>query len=208
MSDMETNAAQKPKNWFRSDVSWTKAVAWSALVTSILFALANWHGCWLFRQEFRDLVVFLYLFGWLVLFLAARTKWRILLLVVTIPAVILHFGLNGIPEMNASAESGAVEALRQMQSNLHAYRDEHHQQGYADALPPVKLSYPRALKYYRFDYVPSRSADGRILNYLIQATPTRRDCDFYRSFTIRDDGRVFWTVEPRAATPSDEFLPE
>jgi hypothetical protein len=153
-------------------------------------------------------VVFLYSFGWLVLFLAVRTKWRILLLVVTIPAIILHFGLNGTPEMNASAESGAVEALRQMQSSLHAHHDQRDQQGYPDALPTVKLSHPAAQKYYRFEYVPSRSADRKIVSYLIQATPARRDCDFPRSFTITDDGRVFWTVEPRAATPSDTFLPE
>jgi hypothetical protein len=208
MRGMETPAAPKPKSGFRSDVGWIKAVAWSAVITLILFAAANWHGCWLFRHDFRGLAVFLYPFAWLVLFLALRTKWRIVLLLVTIPAVILHFGMNGIPEMNASAESGAVEVLRQMQSSLHAYHDQHDQQGYPDTLPTVKPSYPTAQKYYRFEYVPSHSGDGKIFGYLIQATPARRDCSFPRSFTVTDGGRVFWTVEPRAATPSDTFLPE
>lgn len=208
MRDMETPASPKPKSWFRSDVGWTKAVTCSAVLTLILFAVANWHGCWLFRNGFRGLLVFFCPFAWLVLFLAVRTKWRILLLVIAIPGVILHFGLNGTAEMNASAESGAVEALRQMQSSFQAYHEERDQQGYPDALPPVKLSYPAAQQYYRFEYVPSRSGDGKIVSYLILATPARRDCDFPRSFTITDGGRVFWTVEPRAATPSDTFLPE
>jgi len=205
---METPVGPKPKSWFRSDVGWTKAVTWSAVLTLILFAVANWHGCWLFRHGFRGLVVFLYPLVWLVLFLALRTKWRIVLLLVTIPAVVQIVGFHGIAEMNAGAESGVVEALHQMQSSLQAYHDDHGQQGYPDALPTERLSYLPAQKYYRFAYVPSRSGDGRIVSYLIQATPARRDCSFPRSFTITDDGRVFWTVEPRAATPSDAFLPE
>ena len=61
-----------------------------------------------------------------------------------------------------------------------------------------------AQKYYRFEYIPRRSASGEIVGYIIQATPARRDCGFHRSFTIKDDGpRVFWTLEPRAATLSD-----
>ena len=58
-------------------------------------------------------------------------------------------------------------------------------------------------KVYRYEYIPRRSVSGEIVGYVIQATPARRDCDFHRSFTITDDGRVFWTLEPRAATVSD-----
>jgi hypothetical protein len=71
----------------------------------------------------------------------------------------------------------------------------------------MKLS-PYAQKYYRFEYIPRRSASGEIIGYIIQATPARRDCEFHRSFTITDEGRVFWTLEPRAATLSDTYYKE
>jgi hypothetical protein len=90
-----------------------------------------------------------------------------------------------------------------MQSNISTSRAEHQQQEFPAALPPMSLS-PYAQKYYRFEYIPRRSASGKIVGYLIQATPARPDCEFHRSFTITDDGpRVFWTMEPRAATLSD-----
>jgi hypothetical protein len=98
-------------------------------------------------------------------------------------------------------------ALHQSQSSLQAYRNGHQQQEYPEVLPIAKL--PRsAQKHYRIEYVPMRSASGKILHYLIQANPAHRDCEFLRSFTITDDGRVFWTMEPRPATLSDTFLTE
>ena len=83
-----------------------------------------------------------------------------------------------------------------------ASRTDQHQQEYPDALPSMSLS-PYAQKYYRFKYIPRRCAAGETVGDIIQATPARRDCDFHRSFTITDDGRVFWTLEPRAATLTD-----
>jgi hypothetical protein len=130
-------------------------------------------------------------------------RWRLLLLLVSIPALVfVANGRWGLVEMNAGAESAAFQALRQMQSSLSASRAELHQQEYPDTLPSMNLS-PYAQKYYRFEYIPRRSANGKIVSYIIQATPARRDCDFHRSFTITDDGRVFWTLEQRAATVSD-----
>jgi hypothetical protein len=187
----------------RSGMGWTKATAWAALTTSLLFAILNWHGCWLFRYEPQNLTVFIYPFAWLVLFFALRMRWRLLLLLVSIPALVfVANGRWGLVEMNAGAESAAFQALRQMQSSLSASRAELHQQEYPDTLPSMNLS-PYAQKYYRFEYIPRRSANGKIVSYIIQATPARRDCDFHRSFTITDDGRVFWTLEQRAATVSD-----
>jgi hypothetical protein len=149
------------------------------------------------------MVVFFYPFAWLVLFFAVRTRWRLVLLLVTIPALVLHAnGRWGLMEMNSGAESAAFRALRQMQSSLSASRAEHHRQEYPEALRPINLP-PYAQKYYRFEYIPTRSASGEIIGYLIQATPARRDCEFHRSFTITEEGRVFWTLEPRAATLSD-----
>jgi len=184
-------------------MGWTKVTAWAALATSLLFAALNWHGCWLFRSKSQNLAVFFYPFAWLVLFFAVRTRWRLVLLLVTIPALVLYAkGRWGLSEMNSGAESAAFQALQQMQSSLSTSRAEHHQQEYPAALPSMNLS-PYAQKYYRFEYIPRRSASGEIVGYIIQATPARRDCEFHRSFTITDDGRVFWTLEPRAATLSD-----
>ena len=89
-----------------------------------------------------------------------------------------------------------------MHSSLSASWAEHHQQEYPDTLPSMNLS-AYAQKYYRFEYIPRRSASGEIVSYIIQATPARRDCEFHKGFTITDEGRVFWTLEPRAATLSD-----
>jgi len=201
---METAGAHKPKSGVRSKMSWTRVIAWAALVTSLLFAVLNWRGCWLFRNEPQNLVVFFYPFAWLVLFFGVRTRWRLVLLLVTMPALVLYAnGRWGLGEMNSGAESAAFQALHQMQSNISTSRAEHQQQEFPAALPPMSLS-PYAQKYYRFEYIPRRSANGEIVGYVIQATPARRDCEFHRSFTIADDGpRVFWTLEPRAATLSD-----
>jgi hypothetical protein len=65
-----------------------------------------------------------------------------------------------------------------------------------------------AEKFYRFQYIPSRSADGKTHGYLVQATPARRDCEFHRSFTLVDDGKIFWTLEPRVAILTDSLLQE
>jgi hypothetical protein len=206
---MEPAVERQPSIRVRSGISWGKATAWSAFATLLLFLAVNWDGCWLFRHKPGDILAFVCSFAWLVMFFVLRARWRLLFLIVTVPLTVLLTGFwtSGIAEMNAAAESAAVTALHQMQSSLHGYGGEHAPQGYPEALPTVKLSFP-ALKYYRFNYVPIRGPRGGILNYLIQAIPTRRACGFHRSFTISDDGRVFWTLEPRAATLSDTFLPE
>ncbi len=200
---MEATGERQPNTLVRSQMGWTKVTAWAALTTSLLFAILNWYGCWLYRNEPQNLAVFFYPFAWLVLIFAVRTRWRLVLLLVTIPALVVYAnGRWGLVEMNSGAESAAFQALHQMQSSISASRAEHQQQNYPDTLPLMNLSL-YAQKYYRFEYIPRRSASGEIVGYIIQATPARRDCEFHRSFTITDEGRVFWTLEPRAATLSD-----
>ena len=205
---MEATGGRQPNTHVRSRLGWTKVIASAALTTSLLFAILNRRGCWLFRNEPQNLVVFFYPFAWLVLFLAIRTRWRLVVLLVTIPALVVYAnGRWGIVEMNSGAESAAFQALHQMQSSISASRGKHQQKDYPDTLPSMNLS-PYAQKYYRFEYIPTRSANGEIVRYIIQATPARRDCEFHRSFTITDEGRVFWTLEPRAATVSDMYYNE
>ena len=204
---MQATGDRDSNTLVRSETGWTKITAWAALATLLLFTVLNWHGCWLFRNEQRDLVVFVYPFAWFVLFFATRTRWRLTLVLVTIPALLfVANGRWGLSEMNAGAESAAFEALHQMQSSLKASKVEHHRQAYPNTLPSIEVS-PYAQKYYQFEYIPRRSAGGEIIGYVIQATPARRDCEFHRSFTITDDGRVFWTLEPRAAKTSDISYP-
>jgi hypothetical protein len=205
---METTGKHRTNTLVRSEMGWREVTAWAALTTSLLVAILNWRGCWLFRYEPQNQIVFIYPFTWLVLFFALRMRWRLLLLLVSIPALVfVANGRWGLVEVNAGAESAAFQALHQMQSSLSASRAELHQREYPDTLPSMNLS-PYAQKSYRFEYIPRRSANGKIASYIIQATPARRDCDFHRSFTITDDGRVFWTLEPRAATLTDIQMPD
>jgi hypothetical protein len=110
-------------------------------------------------------------------------------------------------EMNAAPESAAVQALHQIQSNLQSFDIEHQQKAYPDALPAITLSH-LAQKFYRFEYISNRAVDGKVRSYLVQAIPARRGCDLNRSFTITSDDKIFWTLEPRAATPTDTLLQE
>jgi hypothetical protein len=179
-------------------------VLWASLVAVILFVPADRNACGFFRYGAMEFAHFGYVFAWMVIFFALRMRWRLLLLVVTVPLVLLFFGLHGIPEENAGPEAAAVAGLRQMQSRLQTYRSEH-QQEFRASLPSASLL-PLAQKFYKYEYVPSRDSDGAVVGYVVQATPKRRDCDFYVSFTITEDGKVFYTYQPRAATAADKIL--
>ena len=193
-------------NKFRSGMGLKRVLALALAATLVLFSMLSWRECWLFRYGTGSLVVLLYLFGWLAVFFAVRTRWRLLLLLVTIPAIILiPNGRWGLVEMNAHPESSAFAALSQMHASLEASRLSNPQKEYSGILPIADIS-PSAKKYYQFAYIPKRSSNGAITGYLVEATPARRDCEFHRSFTMTDDGRVFWTLEPRAATLSDHQI--
>jgi hypothetical protein len=100
---MEAPGSPQSTALVRSKMSWTGVIAWAALVTSLLFALLNWRGCWLFRNKPQDLVVFVYPFAWLVLFFAVRAGWRVVLLLGTIPVFLLVAnGRWGLSEINSS----------------------------------------------------------------------------------------------------------
>jgi hypothetical protein len=195
---------------FRSKLSWTKVIAWSTLGTAALFTVLDWHGCWYFRHGAAGMVVFVYVFAWLAAFFTIGPAWRIVLSIVTVIALVPIAGLRwGLSEQNSGPEAAAVQAVRAIQNSLHEYAAEHEGREYPNTMPKVALS-PWAEKFYRFDYVPSRSADGKFRGYQLQATPARRECEFHRSFTITgaDGGRIFWTMEPRAATSSDMYFLE
>ena len=174
---METVSQHRSWLRIRSNVSWAKAFAWAVVPTAAVFLGLNRHACWLFTHEPKDLVLWLYVFLWSVAFFTVRVMWRVLLLFITLAITLPTLLMNGIPERNAGVESAAVGALHQIDLSLHTYNSKH-QHWYPEVLPAVNLP-PVAQKFYRFEYVPNRSAHGQIIGYIVQAIPVRRDCDFY-----------------------------
>src|SRR5580704_739966 len=202
---MEPNGERQPSLHFRSGLRWSRVGLWAGLFAVALFTPIDWSGCGYFRHGAVELLHFVYVLLWFVIFFALRLKWRLLLLVVTAPLVFFSLGLHGIAEENAAPEAATVEALRGFQSSLNAHGNEHQQQGYPESPPTMTLS-PYAEKFYFFRYVPTRDAGGAIVGYVIQATPKRRECDFSVSFTITDDRKVFYTYQQRAAMAGDKTL--
>jgi hypothetical protein len=202
---MEAEGEHQPTFHLRSRLRWSRVFLWAGLSAVVLFTPLDWSGCGFFRHGVVEFLHLFYVFSWFVIFFALRLRWRLLLMIVTAPWFFYSLGLHGVAEENAAPEAAAVGALRQFQSSLDAYRSEHQQARYPESLPAVTLS-PYAAKFYVFKYIPARDADGRIASYLVQATPRRRDCYLYLSFTIVDDGKVLYTFEPRAATAADKTL--
>jgi hypothetical protein len=123
--------AESPSNFLvRSRLSWPKAIVWAAMVDAILFVPIEWRGCGFFRYGAMELLHFGYVFGWLVTFFVLRMRWRLVLLAVTVPPLLVFFCLHGIAEENAGPEAAAVASLRQIRSSLEAHRSQHEQQGY------------------------------------------------------------------------------
>jgi len=202
---MQASPVRQQDSSIRSTFSWTRVVLWAGLVAAVLFGPSDWSGCGFYRHGAREFLHFAYVFGWLLIFFWLRMKWRLLLLCFTIPFLLTFYGLNGIQEENAGPEAVAVSELKQIRIEFQDYRHEQQQEAYPESWrPAIKLR--DASKFYKFEYVPRRDASGKIVSYLVQATPVRRDCDFYVSFTIADDGKVFYTHEPRVATTGDRFL--
>jgi hypothetical protein len=118
------------------------------------------------------------------------------------------FGLFFWPPLDtphvAAAESRAVGTLGKLRSALESYKVGQPAR-YPQTLPSVDSS-DLLRRTYRFEYVPSFSADGTIDTFVIRATPVRRACGCTKSFAIANDGRLYYTSEARAATFSDQPL--
>jgi hypothetical protein len=204
---MEPVSSRRTTSGFRSQLTWKKVGLWAAVPPALVFLILNWNGCWFYRHEPKDFVLFIYIFIWLVAFFALAVIWRMLLVAGTLIVLVPFVGVRGIAEMNAAPESAAVHALHALNFSLQAQNNAQAYSVFPEKLPAVELP-PIARKFYRFEYVPNRSADGGIRSYLIEAVPSRRGCDLERSFTITSDNRVFWTMESRPAVPSDNLLEE
>jgi hypothetical protein len=200
---MEPALPRTTVSQFRSQLTLKKASLWAVALTALVFLLLNRNGCWLYRHESRDLILFAYVFAWLVAFLALATIWRVVLLVGTVVVLVPVIGLKGDAERNAAPEAAAVHALRDISLRIQQTSPE--KQTFPAKVSMAELP-PATRKLYRFAYIPSRSPDGEIRTYRIEAVPGRRGCGLERGFTITSDNRIFWTMEARPATPSDTLL--
>jgi hypothetical protein len=183
---------------------WLLAAALSTGICVLWFSYLNRDGCWLVLRGSRiALTIFFFPWLWLLLLLGFKAKGRMILIAFTIVGALFW----PIVETTyiAVAESSTIGRLRQLQAALEIYKVNHKEQGYPQNLPNLTSTYP-VEKAYRFVYVPSRSPDGAITSYLIQATPLCGPCGCTRNFTINDGGKVYFTDEGRAATISDNLL--
>jgi hypothetical protein len=199
-------ASTNPEGRYHPAKRWFWAATLSAGICLLCFSYLNRDGCWLVLRGLRiALSLFFLPWLWLLLLLGFKTKGRMILIAFTIVGALALFRTTVDSSYIGVAESSAIHRLFQMQAALETYKVEHKEQGYPQNLPNLTSSYP-VEKAYRFVYAPSRSPDGTITSYLIQATPLCRPCGCPRSFTITSGGKVYYTLEERAATISDNLL--
>lgn len=186
----------------RSGKRWGLAAVASAGVCVLWFAYLNWDGCWFYWNRARGLAGFALLWLWLLLLFGLKMKGRFVFVAFTL--LVLCFSQVESSHV-AAAESSAVATLREYRSALESYAVRQQPPSYPRTLPDIVSLYPLR-RAYRFEYAPSISASGTIEAYAIEATPLGRPCGCARSFTIANDGRLYCTLQERAATASDELL--
>jgi hypothetical protein len=182
---------------------WGVAAAASTCICFAWFAYLNRDGCWFYLRGTRGLTVFVLPWLWLLLMFGFRMKGRIVLVFFPLLGVLFWPHIDTVSF--AAAESSAIATLRQLHSAVEAHKVEQQRSIYPRTLPEIEPAYP-LWSAYRFEYIPSVSANGTIDAYIITATPLRRSCGCTRSFTIAEDGRLYVTLEDRAATVSDQPL--
>ena len=184
----------------KSRKRWGVAAAASASVCILWFAYLNRDGCWLYVRGTDGLILFLFPWLWLVLLFGFKVRGKLALVALTLLGLLFWPHIDSVAF--AAAESRTVATLRQMHLVLESSRTNN---SYPRRLPTIDSLYSLG-SAYRFEYVPSVLPDGTVYAYVIKATPLRRVCGCTRSFTIADDGRLFYTLEERAATVSDPVL--
>ena len=179
---------------------WGVAAAAGAGVCVLWSGYLNRDGCWLYLRGARGLTAFLFPWLWLLLLFGFKAGGKFVLVALTLIGLLFWPHIDSVAF--AAAESSAVATLRQMHSALESSKTK---SSYPRTLPTIDFLYPPR-RTYRFEYVPSVSTNGTVHAYIIKVTPLRRSCGCTRSFTIGDDGRLFYTLEERAATVSDPLL--
>jgi hypothetical protein len=181
---------------------WLLAASGSAAICAAWFAYVNRDGCWFFWNGAVGVAIFVVPWLWLVVFFGLRLFGKIGLLVVSV--VVLAVTMPSFDYWpRSAAESSAIGTLRQLQRSLQEAKSA---AGYPSALPQEHLNSHWA-DFYRFEYRPQLSSNGRIEHYLIEATPIERHrCGPRISFTVDDGGGIHRTENPRAATLMDPLV--
>ena len=183
---------------------WLFAASASTALCALWFAYLNRHGCQLFRSGDIAWIVFAFPWLWLALLFGLKKSARLRLLLIT--AIVGVIGFLSWPHVTpggeSAQESSAVGRLRTYREGLEKYQSEH--RSYPAALPPVETG--RVDKFYTFTYLPTRSSDGAVTSYMVQATSKRPECYCETSFVIDQEGRIYHTHERRPATPNDPSI--
>src|SRR5262249_2546839 len=160
----------------------------------------NRDGCWLYLRGIAGVAVFVFPCLWLALLFGLKNRGRLVLVTLTVFGLLFWPPIETVPA--AAAESRTAGTLRQLNAALESDRSRHQLPSYPRTLPHIDPGNMMP-STYRFEYVPAASANGITGSYVIQATPLRRSCGC-RSFTMTQDGRLYYTSEDRPATISDE----
>jgi hypothetical protein len=181
---------------------WLSALLWATALAA-LFVLVNYfvEPCFFFvNGETVILLRFGLLWLWVFCFVLFRPTARIALIAGTICAVLFNPFIES--SFQPAVQSHTVKALREMHVQIEGYK-QMNGGSYPRSVPPL-VSSDSTHKYYSFTYVPRASKpSGELTSYQVVAVPVRRECGFYRSFTLTGDGTIHHTVEPRAATAED-----
>ena len=182
---------------------WLWAIVWSTLFAWLFLAPLNSDGCFFLinSREYIWMITGL-AWIWLYLFFLLGNRGRLGLLACTLLFIFLMGNVDRIPA--AAAEARAVGELRSMAQAVETYRTEHPQQGYPTVLP--KQPSDSLKKVYEIEYQASRAkVDGPIDVFLIQVTPTWREC-VVRSFAAAEDGQIHFVISRRPATKADPAI--
>jgi hypothetical protein len=178
---------------------WAVAAGASLSVCGLWFAYLNRDGCWLYWNGPWRLTIFVFPCLWLLLLFGLNMKGRLGLVAISLLSTLFFPHIDTVSKVTLE-EVRAVGTLRKMWSVLESQKG----QSYPLRLPHTDSAYPFG-STYRFEYVPSVPANRRADNYIVKATPLRRSCGCM-SFTIANDGRIYYTREDRPATISDPSL--
>jgi len=182
---------------------WLWAIVWSTLFAWLFLAPLNSDGCFFLinSREYIWMITGL-AWIWLYLFFLLGNRGRLGLLACTLLFIFLMGNVDRMPA--AAAEARAVGELRSMAQAVETYRTEHLQQGYPTVLP--KQPSDSLKKVYEIEYQTLRAkVDGPIDVFLIQVTPTWREC-VVRSFAAAEDGQIHFVISRRPATKADPAI--
>ena len=182
---------------------WLYAAGLAACATTLLFIYVNRDGCWLELRGPFALTLLLIPFFWFLMLFAFGARGRIAVGALTL-AMIALLPNDSFGRPSFAAEAQAISRLRKLHSALEAARATDARHEYPEVLPrvPTELMFDHG---YQFAYVREMSNGSG--DYEARATPVHRSCGCVRSFTVTSSGQLHYTMDARAAMPSDPVLP-